>query len=299
MAEPPRSGFRCSPTLPDAPPLVTRLAFESTCLSVFYGLLGPDAVSVTHETPNGGLVTTPTGPDGAYLVVLPSQPNINNGGFSYDAGLFPGAVRAVTYRDGHTCRLPAPNVPGRGGASCPPVGYASPAGPLPTPAAVAAHVTARLEIAKSYCVKGELTEPCPTRIPPGFSRLNMRSEPAQGLVVSSFTSRVAVTNGQSYYYIQTCNPPPNGSSRIPRWFQRLSRKTFLCFYGGSGDPTDADYKAGTRVTNSEFVALQPRGVIHGDVSLVITTGPTAPSPSPAAKGQSVGRGVGHFTINAP
>jgi len=271
---------------------------------VYYGLLGPDAVSVTHQTPSGGLVTTPTtGPDGAYLIVLPNHPTINNGGLSYNAALFPGAVRAVTYRDGQTCRLPAPTVPGKGGASCPTVGYISPTGLLPTPAEVAARVTARLEIAKHYCVNGRLTEPCPTRIPRGFTRLNMRSPRGEvvapeGLLVVSFTARVAVTNGHSYYYIQTCDPP-NAHSQIPRWFQRLSRKNFECFYGGSEAPTSVDYKAGARVTQSQFVSLQPRGVIHGDVSLVITTGPTAPTPSPATKGQSIGRDVGHFALQAP
>src|ERR1039457_4012005 len=189
---------------------------------VYYGLLGPDAVSVTHQTPSGGLVTTPTtGPDGPYLIVLPNQPTINNGGLSYNAALFPGAVRAVTYRNGQSCRLPGPNVPGRGGASCPTVGYVSPAGSLPPPAEVAARVTAHLEIAKHYCVNGRLTEPCSTRISPGFTRLPMRSPRGQvivpeGLLVVSFTARVAVTNGHSYYYIQSCNPPPNAHSQIPR-----------------------------------------------------------------------------------
>ena len=63
---------------------------------------------------------------------------------------------------------------------------------------------------------------------------------------------------------------------------------FECFYGGSGDPTNVDYKAGARVTQSQFVALQPRGVIHGDVSLVITTGPSAPAPSPQPKDRASG-----------
>ena len=63
---------------------------------------------------------------------------------------------------------------------------------------------------------------------------------------------------------------------------------FECFYGGSGDPTNVDYQAGARVTQSQFVALQPRGVIHGDVSLVITTGPSAPAPSPQPKDRASG-----------
>jgi len=81
---------------------------------VYYGLLGPDAISVTHQTSSGGLVTTPTtGPDGAYLIVLPNQPTINNGGLSYTAALFPGAVRTVTYRKTRAASCPAQTSPAK------------------------------------------------------------------------------------------------------------------------------------------------------------------------------------------
>ena len=264
---------------------------------VYYGLLGPDAVSITHETSSGGFVTSATsGPDGAYLIVLPHHPSVYSGGFDYGGGPPRGVISVVSYRDGRICHLPAANTPGGG---CPPVGYVSPAGLLPSAANVAAHVTARLEIANSYCVKGALTEPCPAKTPPGFRRLAIQYEAHQGLVKISFTARVAVTNGHSYYYIQMCDLPPNARSRIPLWFKRLARKHFECYFGGSGGPTNADYKARTRITDYEFVDLRQRGVIHGDVSLVITTGPNPSTFSPAAKGQSIGRDVGHFTINVP
>jgi hypothetical protein len=49
-------------------------------------------------------------------------------------------------------------------------------------------------------------------------------------------------------------------------------------------------------TCSKWVARYP---VHGDVSLVINTGPSAPAPMPAIKGRSIGREVGHFTIDIP
>ena len=48
-----------------------------------------------------------------------------------------------------------------------------------------------------------------------------------------------------------------------------------------------------------FENLSCRGPVHADVSLVINTGPSAPAPMPAVKGQSIGREVGHFTIDIP
>ncbi len=262
---------------------------------VFYGLLGPDAIAVTHQTPTGGLVTTPTtGPDGAYLVVLPYDPDINGVGFGgggtllYGAGVGAGAVRAVRYRDGHICRLPAPTDPRARLSNCPAVGYVSPAGPLPTAAQVAAPVRARFELAKFYCgnAQQEVVVPCPGRVPPGFSRLDRRTFARQALLVVSFTSRVAITSGHSYYYLNLL--PPFRHGRYPR-----------CAGGGIGDPTSSDYTAGQRVTQTFFYALHCHGVIRGNVTLVMTTGPTAPSPSGATPGESVGREVGRFAIMVP
>ena len=87
---------------------------------VFFGLLGPDAQSVTHVTPSGGNVVTPTaGPDGAYLIVLPHRttrcPPHTPECFGDDTGYTGGpqmnafeVVRAVSYRGAPTCVLPTP-----------------------------------------------------------------------------------------------------------------------------------------------------------------------------------------------
>jgi hypothetical protein len=89
---------------------------------VFEGLLGPDATSITYEAPSGRLLRRATaGSDGAYLLVFPLNRRtcelytqgptggygpcggtVSQGGPSPDAI---GAVKAITYRDGHTCSL--------------------------------------------------------------------------------------------------------------------------------------------------------------------------------------------------
>jgi hypothetical protein len=87
---------------------------------VYFGLLGPDAASVTHVTPSGGTAVTPTaGPDGAYLIVLPHSsvrcppraPFCFGNGLGYTGSPQMEAfevVRAVSYRGAATCVLPTP-----------------------------------------------------------------------------------------------------------------------------------------------------------------------------------------------
>lgn len=87
---------------------------------VYFGLLGPDAESVTHVTPAGGSAVTPTaGPDGAYLIVLPHSttrcPPDAGECFGKSTG-YTGSptmnayevVRAVSYTGAATCKLPSP-----------------------------------------------------------------------------------------------------------------------------------------------------------------------------------------------
>jgi hypothetical protein len=98
-----------------------------TTRTVFMGLLGPDATSITYQAPNGSLRTERTsGGDGAYLLVFPltqktcnlyaQRPTGTQGpcgsgveSTSNSASpISPGAVRAIHYRDGHTCSLVPP-----------------------------------------------------------------------------------------------------------------------------------------------------------------------------------------------
>jgi hypothetical protein len=90
---------------------------------VFFGLLGPDATSVTYRKPGGSLATErTTGGVGAYLLVFPyteatcyqyshsAQGAVSCDSISMD-GVSPGepgAVTKITYKDGHSCSLSPP-----------------------------------------------------------------------------------------------------------------------------------------------------------------------------------------------
>jgi hypothetical protein len=87
---------------------------------VYFGLLGPDAVSITRNATGGAGVTIPTvGSEGAYLIVLPHsrtrcapQALFCARGESFSTGgpeLVPyEVIRAVGYRGGKSCDVPTP-----------------------------------------------------------------------------------------------------------------------------------------------------------------------------------------------
>jgi hypothetical protein len=149
---------------------------------LYFGLLGPDAASISYVSTRGQTVSAPTvGSDGAYLIVTPARPGEQQGdGSGSTALLKTGPIRAVTYHDGHTCRPTAVS-------ACPLVGFVPPNAPHLTQAALASPIHVR-EI-------------------PGRS-----STPAQRLFKITYTARVPVTSTGSFYYISLFFPPnPNSS----------------------------------------------------------------------------------------
>jgi hypothetical protein len=86
---------------------------------IYYGLLGPDAISVTYPGPHGATLTEKTvGSDGAYLVVAPGTDQICQhygifggtgcgigGTNGSTAGMPAGFFDTVTYRNGKTCHV--------------------------------------------------------------------------------------------------------------------------------------------------------------------------------------------------
>ena len=112
---PTSSGERSSPGT--CPPRSARF--------VFMGLLGPDAASITYQTPDGKLATENTsGPQGAYLLIFTMTQHTCNlylhgqngsygpcGSSEQSADSSPsniGAIKAVTYKSGKVCRLTIP-----------------------------------------------------------------------------------------------------------------------------------------------------------------------------------------------
>lgn len=124
----------------------------------------------------------------------------------------------------------------------------------------------------------------------------------------------ALTGG---YGQQSCIPPrtpppgvsPSMRRRIALRQQARQRSAAVCpasdlrdvYYGllGPDAISITHYGAGERVTVGFFEPLTCHGIGHGNVTLVIATGPSEPAPIPAVSGQSVGREVGHFSVTLP
>jgi hypothetical protein len=259
---------------------------------IYYGLLGPDAVSITYPTLGGRLVTTPTsGSDGAYLVIRPPTTvtchldglrriqECGNGD-STDPSLVAGVITAVHYRDGHTCRLPAPNPAGTPNVACPTIGYVPPATRQLTRAQLATPISVRQIPADSYCTKAEAIEPCGARTPPGFKRL--ARAPRELLIEISFTSHVAIPNSRSYYELNLA----------------LTR-SHSCTADGLGGPTNSDIHAGQRVHTSMFIPYSCPGVVRGSVTYIPTVGPASSMSVTGLPGQNKSIAVGRFSFIMP
>lgn len=265
---------------------------------IYFGLLGPDARSITYRGPGAGLQTIATsGLQGAYLLVLPQATKgclapapIESRGRSHcpyafrgDRGgpeLESGVISAVSYRDGHTCQVPAPGTEASLFGHCRPVGFVSPPRHRFTTAQLATPISVRALPARSYCTRGEIIQPCDGRVPSGFRRLT-GGAPAL-LVQVGFTSRVAIPDSRSYYETELSFSRRRG-----------------CTVGGSGGPTNSDIRAGQRVSSWMFVPYSCPGVVHGSVSYVPTEGAATSMPVLGLPGQGKPVLVGRFSFTVP
>ncbi len=144
--------------------------------NLYFGLLGPDAKSVTYRL-EGHSHTLPTsGPEGAYLIVTRSTPGQLLKGVGA-GGVVPvdGPIREIHYRDGATCHLTSKSWIGGAYACTPsmqvPVGYVAPKNLSYTHPEVATPVSVR----------------------------RIRTRSGRYELHLSFRSRVALTNAESGY----------------------------------------------------------------------------------------------------
>jgi hypothetical protein len=225
-----------------------------------FGLLGPDATSVTYHGAGGRLITEPTsGPDGAYLVVTPHRLSpcehgpVGGGHCSRFAGsvgalLQTGIITRVTYRGGQVCRLPVVGHAAARVVSCPPRGYS----PLRT------RVDAE-QVATPVSVKGlGGRHYCPSTRPAS-------AHCTQFILALSFTARVAVTSPRSYYeYVVKVRPSARPTSRAG------------C-PGTTGEGmTTTDLHAGERVRQTYQLGQLPAGcsgrTVYGTVAFMADAG---------------------------
>lgn len=257
----------------DNPPPANRALLCPTAdlRDVYYGLLGPDAASVTYRTPSGRLAAVPTaGPDSAYLVVLPyihgQLPGVTTGN-----GLSGGPIVNVSYRDGHTCSTVHNH-------TCQPIGYRARRVTRLAAGQVRAPISARVVAARSYCIS-RLTStvvPCDGMIPHGFSRITGALPFV--LIDVSFTAHVGVTNSSSSYDVDLNYAKSPG-----------------CTTSGNGGTTNTDIRSGQRIHIQRLVPLSCPGPVHGIVSYGQPSGHGPPDLPNNPSGTVVV--VGRFVVN--
>jgi hypothetical protein len=260
---------------------------------VFYGLLGPDARSITY-TAEGRTRTIPTiGSDGAYLIVERGPAQLARIGVeSGGVGALPAGggsvsgrgglhldlrqpVRTVTYTHARTCSLTRHGFRNGRGRSClPPVGYV----------AQRIHIPSAQEMASTVDVKTILGRPVAGH--PGTRQLEL---------LVSFVAHAAVTSALSGYNVFV-QEPDGGSC--------AGRNVGV----GSGEPLARDVSAGERVqvavpslqsASSMFPGCP--GIARGTVTYSVPSDELSSIASygPFALGRTHTVTVGHFTYDNP
>ncbi len=202
--------------------------------NIYYGLLGPDAQSITYVLA-GQRRTLPTvGSDGAYMfVTLASAHQLLNFANAGTADIVPvdGPIKEIHYRDGSTCHLTSKSWIGGSHACTPslpePVGYV-PAGKVPSAAAVATPIHTRVT----------------------------RGREGRYILAISFTARLPVTDARRVYDVQWREPDmPAG------------------VYGGVSTNSNIDAGQTITRTIGEYGPTLRAGVVHGSVTLRQAGGP--------------------------
>ena len=242
---------------------------------VAFGLLGPDATSVTYRTAHGTATTRTHGPDGAYLIVEPADPAICGGHCDYSGGgsgtamrLPIGLIATITYRDAPACHGPQPTHNGLTLLRfdhCRYVGYVAPDQAKVTEADVASPVSVRVIAAKQYCFRtGPVSSypslapatdlgpylPCDGPVPAG----EVRANPGPRGVVLAFTwiARQPITSRSSQYNFFIAYP-------------------HNC--GGEGGATNGRIRAGERLTRAMVVSTRCKGTLTGSIGYTQNLGP--------------------------
>ncbi|HEY4895157.1 MAG TPA: hypothetical protein VII01_03630 [Solirubrobacteraceae bacterium] len=205
--------------------------------NLYYGLLGPDAKSITYTSGSKRLTMPTVGPEGSYLLVTaaPSHQlfDFAAGGTS-DVVPVDGPITEVHYRDGRTCHLTSRSWIGGASACTPslkvPVGYR----PVPTPTAA------------------QVATPIRARV--------VRGARGEREVLVSFRSRVALSEYRSTYTLKLDESEPHGRATAEG---RIKPATEI-LAGGT-----VTMRIGGRAPNGSV----PPGSYRGSVTLVSATGP--------------------------
>jgi hypothetical protein len=177
------------PGIPVRRPGSSRLCPASDLRVLSYGLLGPEARSLTYTLGGHRYTLTPAGPEGAYLIVG-APPCDARGLYSSGASIVPlpwsSPIDTISYGNGAVCRIAATR-PGTLAGKCKPPGYVPLAVPRPTNAQVMSAIHASIVVAP------------PARAAELASRRAIRV---------SFIARVPVTSADSAYELVEATSSP-------------------------------------------------------------------------------------------
>lgn len=239
--------------------------------NLYYGLLGPDAKSVTYTLSGQTRTQATVGPQGAYLIVtaaghqrLPGS----GGGIAGDVPVF-SPITSMRYRNGTTCHLLTAHRWIVGSQACSP-SLSEPVGYVPVSAPTPARIVTPIE----------------AKLTPGRG--------GRQQIDLSFKSRVAITSLRGHYQLEWHNPrmPPkvDGYDMVGG-FGRIRSGAFV---GAAG--FGADIAAGQTITATvgEFGPALPQGVTRGTITLIYSTGPLLDGSLPTTKIP-----VGSFAVKIP
>jgi len=265
----------------------SRGAVPSTCpladeRNLYYGLLGPDARSITYTAGGQTRTVATVGPDGAYLIVTPGTTHrfsgadgrLERAGLA-DADVVPvySPITAIHYRDGATCQLVTAERWIYGPTACAPAlrepfGY------------VEDHTPTRAQLATPIHVSVD-------RGPAGRLEILVR-----------FTSRVAIASLRGEYVLRwhESGTPP-GAYGVESFDQGVSRR-----YDGL-IPSNPNIAAGQTLTATIEQILLARGPSLPALHAGITTGNItlhyANGPLMRAAEDTVEIPVGSFNVRVP
>jgi hypothetical protein len=303
--------------------------------AVYFGMLGPDATTVSYTTANGRLATAPTaGPDGAFLIVLPATAGAQgeSGGptlTDYDGN----PIRSVTYTGGRRCTLPPPNALRREIAQA--AARYSAALRARFPAIAKVQVVGSTHVSKAVLAAARREQH--SHAYASWSRAHRRllSDAASCPTVGYVAPRLhRVTSAEVktpiHARIETANSycVPAGFRRVRTqaarssvllvvtWTTRVAITNQDAHYevyntntgtdlkncagaGTSFGPTETDLRAAQKVIYTSWMPRQCPGLTHGSVTFVQDTGPAGSIPVPAQPGEGPDIPVGTFTARVP
>jgi hypothetical protein len=175
---------------------------QATLRTVYYGFLGPKARAIAYTYHGQRHVRATSGPNGAYLVVMPAPPGATQGRKARRGGFRAGPTLYATYSTGRTCAVQ--NVTELDHPTeCALVGYVQPRTQLPTPSQT--HATVRVHYTPDL-----IDDQTPLHVP---------------AIQVTFQAPIAITTSRSFYLIELQRPTTTACNRALTRANRFSPLT--------------------------------------------------------------------------